>query len=101
MARVVPRFYASESLRFEPSSQEASLLESTDGRRSANASGSLKRSKSEPCSCGKRIADLTPEGERFIGHIKPAFHAFQIEAARASEIAEMTLRKSAGSFMLG
>jgi DNA-binding transcriptional LysR family regulator len=50
---------------------------------------------------GKRIADLTPEGERFIEHIKPAFHAFQTEAARASEIAEMTLRKSAGSFMLG
>jgi DNA-binding transcriptional LysR family regulator len=50
---------------------------------------------------GKRIADLTPEGERFIEYIKPAFHAFQTEAARASEIAEMTLRKSAGTFMLG
>jgi DNA-binding transcriptional LysR family regulator len=50
---------------------------------------------------GKRIADLTPEGERFIEHIKPAFHAFQTEAARASEIAEMIVRKSAGTFMLG
>jgi DNA-binding transcriptional LysR family regulator len=35
---------------------------------------------------GKRIADRTPEGERFLEHIKPAFHVFQSEAARASEI---------------
>ncbi len=50
---------------------------------------------------GKRIADLTPEGEQFLEHIKPAFHAFQIEAARASDIAEMILRKSAGTFIFG
>jgi DNA-binding transcriptional LysR family regulator len=49
----------------------------------------------------KRIADLTPEGQRFLEHIKPAFHAFQAEAARASEIAEMMLRKGAGTFLLG
>jgi len=50
---------------------------------------------------GKRIADLTPEGEQFLEHIKPAFHVFQSEAARASEIAEMILRRSAGAFMFG
>jgi DNA-binding transcriptional LysR family regulator len=50
---------------------------------------------------GKRIADLTPEGRGFLEHIKPAFQAFQIEAARASDIAEMILRRSAGTFMLG
>jgi DNA-binding transcriptional LysR family regulator len=50
---------------------------------------------------GKRIADLTPEGVRYIEHIKPAFHAFQAEATRASEIAEMMLRKGAGTFILG
>ena len=50
---------------------------------------------------GKRIADLTPEGRGFIEHIKPAFQAFQIEAARASDVAEMILRRSAGTFMLG
>jgi DNA-binding transcriptional LysR family regulator len=50
---------------------------------------------------GKRIADLTPEGERFIEHIRPAFHTFQTEAARASEIAEIILRKGAGTFILG
>jgi DNA-binding transcriptional LysR family regulator len=50
---------------------------------------------------GKRIADLTPEGGRFLEHIRPAFHVFQSEAARASEIAELILRKSAGTFMLG
>jgi len=49
----------------------------------------------------RRIANLTPEGARFIEHIKPAFHAFQSEAARASEIAEMMLRKGAGTFILG
>ena len=48
-----------------------------------------------------RIANLTPEGERFLEHIKPAFHAFQAEAARASEIAEMMLRRGAGTFILG
>jgi DNA-binding transcriptional LysR family regulator len=50
---------------------------------------------------GKRIADLTPEGEGFIERIKPAFQTFQTEAARASEIAAMILRNSTGSFMLG
>jgi DNA-binding transcriptional LysR family regulator len=50
---------------------------------------------------GKRIADLTPEGEQFLEHLKPAFHVFQSEAARASEIAELILRKSAGTFILG
>src|SRR6266567_4630833 len=50
---------------------------------------------------GKRIADLTPEGRGFLERIKPAFQAFQIEAARASDIAEMILRKSAGTFMFG
>lgn len=50
---------------------------------------------------GKRIAGLTPEGRGFLESIKPAFQAFQIEAARASDIAEMILRKSAGTFMFG
>jgi DNA-binding transcriptional LysR family regulator len=50
---------------------------------------------------GRRIADLTPEGRAFVEWITPAFHNFQTQSARAGEVAEMILRKSAGTFMLG